>query len=130
VSGEAGDAPCVALWALDAARAEALIAALGAQGMRAVAWTASEPPPATLESRPVRAIVIAGDAQAAARLERSRMHASNASPAVPVMVIDVAQPELTPALIRAGAGDVALALALVGDDTLGRKLARMIRRGR
>lgn len=72
-----------------------------------------------------QAIVIRGDDKAAPRTQALRAAPDTAK--VPVL-IGATTADRTPALIRAGASDVAL--ATVGDDVLGQKLWRLIRRKR
>jgi hypothetical protein len=113
-------------WGFSDERASDLESALSLQKIAVRRWKGDEPPP--LRSRkgtPVRAVLLVADGLTDARLRRLRARADGGE--VPVLVAD-AQPERTAALVRAGASDVAL--SIVGDDVLGAKLRRLIRRGR
>jgi len=113
----AGDA-LVYVWGFASERADALVAALVSNGMRARVWRKPVPP----ADDATKAIVVPA-AGAAARV--AEIHAVAK---IPVLVADVATAGETAPLVRAGASDVAL--AAIGDDALCAKVARMVRRGR
>jgi serine/threonine-protein kinase len=113
-------------WGFSDERASDLESALALQKIAVRRWKGDEPPPhRSRKGTPVRAVLLVADGLTDARLRRLRARADGGE--VPVLVAD-AQPERTAALVRAGASDVAL--SIVGDDVLGAKLRRLIRRGR
>ncbi len=121
---DAGPAPRVALVGFDDARSSTLRAALGTQGITAFpvgALGALSP-----DKRPWRAVLIAGGEGSDARTREVRSRAEFAT--LPVVVADVPRASDTPALIRAGASDCAL--ATVDEVALCQKVLRALRRGR
>ena len=81
------------------------------------------------EATQAKAVLVAGDSGPEA-LEALRAHgeAAGGGRALPALVVDVAQSTVIPALIRAGASDVVL--AVLGDDVVATKVWRLLRRRR
>lgn len=116
--------PLVLLAGFSPEESHQLAGALSVQGIDARPWTREEVP-AKVDANVVRAVVLAGP-KAAAQLAAARANKETAR--LPILVADIRTATDTPALVRAGASDVAL--ASIGDDVLGAKLWRLIRRGR
>jgi hypothetical protein len=113
--------PLVVLWGFDNVEGDRLRASFAMVGIRGELWSQPGPPRVPLAS----AVVIRGDDDAAPRTATLRAAPETAK--VPILIGGAAA-DRTPALIRAGASDVAL--SSVGDDVLGQKLWRLIRRKR
>ncbi|MDP3278905.1 MAG: serine/threonine-protein kinase [Deltaproteobacteria bacterium] len=114
------------LWGLNTDLADRLRSALALQGVSALVWPRVELPDAeVLARRPAKVFVVAGHDDPLARLQQVRSHEHTAK--TPVMVVDV-DATATPALIRAGANDVAAAGAT--DESMCKQITRLVRRGR
>lgn len=114
----------VALWGLSDARGSEIEGALGANRLAALRW----PEPLaerTAGAESVRAVVLGHGPRAVGLLTALRRDPQDAG--LPVLVVDVPR-EAMPALIGAGASDIALVGSEPGD--LCRKVQRMISRGR
>lgn len=118
------EGPLVVLWGLPEARAAALRDALAVNGVVASPWHGAGLPPEQVEGQPAQAFLVVGDAYASERVRALRARPG----APPVLVLDLPDAAATPALIRAGASDVAL--SAVADDAICAKVWRLIRRGR
>lgn len=119
------DAPRVLIWQLARARAERLRDALAVDGMEAsLVRTGAEL--TDIDVALAKAIVLAAGPTAASSV--AALRASAAFSRLPVLVVDAGEEEDLPALIRAGASDVALAGS--ADGLVCRQLWRLIRRGR
>ncbi len=121
LSQNPADHPHVVVWGFDTLDADRIRSMLALIGIRATTWTQ----PGIPIVADARAMVIRGDDKAAART--GALRASPDTAKLPLLIAG-ATPDRTPALIRAGASDVAL--ASVGDDVLGQKLWRLLRRKR
>lgn len=123
------DAATVLLWGFSPTRAEVLKAAFAVNGMAATVAAAGEAPPeGSIPVHPVPpgrwdAIVISGEDWAA---HLAALPAETPRP--PVVVVDVLAASEIPALVRAGAADVALFTVPV--DVLAGKLRRLLQRSR
>ncbi len=123
-ASDVGPSPRVALWGFSTERGAALRTALAAQGMTAFVVDALGP--LSPDKRPWKAVLVGGGAGSDARIRQAR--AMPELRALPVVVADIPHASETPALIRAGASDCAL--ASVDDTAVGQKLLRALRRGR
>jgi serine/threonine-protein kinase len=121
-----GQGPRVVLWGFEGERRIALQSALALQGISASFWEGEERPPSSVDDQSVRAIVVADDGAAAVRTQQVRTDPRVSR--VPVVVIDVATPLVTPDLIRAGASDVIVAEA--GDSAIAPKIWKLLKRRR
>jgi serine/threonine-protein kinase len=119
------EGPRVVLWGVEDRRASALRDALAVNGIESAPWRFTAAPPEAA-GHGAQAILIPGDGYAPERIRALR--AQGGGQGLPVLVIDVPDAAVTPALIRAGASDVAL--AAVTDDVICGKVRRLIRRGR
>lgn len=122
----AGQWPRVALWGFHPERGAALRAAMSSQGMAPALIPQGPIAPVAPDRHPWRAVVIAGDEHAARRTAAVRADPLLAK--LPVVVIDLADASASPAMIRAGASDVAL--RAVDDTGVCGKVLRALRRGR
>jgi hypothetical protein len=120
-----GQWPRVALWGFAAERVSTLRGLLASQGVLG-ALAGSSLAPTAPDGHPWRAVILAGDEQAARRT--AALRSDPALGKVPVVVIDLPDAGGSPALIRAGASDVALRAA--DDVAVGQKVLRALRRGR
>jgi eukaryotic-like serine/threonine-protein kinase len=111
----------VALWGFSGARAGALVDALAVNGLEGVIVDDTEPS----ETSELDAALIAGNGWEG-RLGQLRAPGNTGVP--PVLVADIQAAADIPALVRAGANDVAL--STIPDDALVAKLLRLLRRGR
>ncbi|MFO0631051.1 MAG: serine/threonine-protein kinase [Polyangiales bacterium] len=120
-----GQWPRVALWGFAGERVSTLRAQLATQGVvAAVAGNALAP--TAPDGHAWRAVILNGDEHAARRTAALRTDPGLGK--VPVVVIDLPDASSSPALIRAGASDVALRAA--DDVAVGQKVLRALRRGR
>ena len=130
--GDGGAAPSaepaltwVCAWGFSPDREAQLEGTLGVNGILLRGASEPAPLPATApRGAPFRAVLVCGDGRGVERVQAVR---AGAHGGLPVLVVDAA-PEQIPLLVRAGASDVAL--RAVGDDVLGAKLWRLVRRGR
>jgi tRNA A-37 threonylcarbamoyl transferase component Bud32 len=123
------DAATVLLWGFSPARSEALKAAFAVNGMAAtVAMVSEESGAGSTAVRPITLglwdVVVISGADWASHLAALPAE----SPRPPVVVVDVLAASEIPALVRAGASDVALFTVPV--DVLAGKLRRLLQRSR
>jgi tRNA A-37 threonylcarbamoyl transferase component Bud32 len=118
---EAPAAAVVLIWGFSAARAVALVDALAVNGLEGVVVDEA----GLAAAGEVSAVLVAGTGW------EPRLHRLRETPATrstPLMVADILAAADIPALVRAGANDVAL--SSIPDDALLAKLLRLIRRRR
>ena len=126
---EDGTMPRALLWGFEESRTEALRGPLAVHGVNGVMYRKDVPPDAEmLAKRPTKAIVLSGatGVDVVERVKLLREHSPTAK--LPILVAELTDSSLTPALIRAGASDVAPKTIL--DETLCKQIAKLIRRGR